>query len=175
MPRMQIRVDAMMPPSDWNGWRETTLDDIGKRGKQVVRANAPDGYGGLKDAATYRIVNARGKKDRTGDRVDLKPRQSGGKVHNLYHIAEAGRGVSVAGFNRRKAASDFSKGTGQGGKTGRKVLAIRYGGRTVFAPRARGYRGTYYLRKSIQQMGNEGVPIITRNLEDYWEKQRRVT
>ena len=165
---MQISFRGEMPIGVWSKWREGTLDDIGKASVRLIRSSAPAGYARLRDAVTYRIVNASGRKDRNGTRIDLRPRIDGGRVHPLYHIAEGGRGVSIAGWNKTKAKSGA-------GRTGRNVLAMNIGGRMVFRPMAKGYRGTRFLKRAITgPIYTQGAQIVVSNLEKHALETKRV-
>ena len=172
---LQISFRGDMPVGVWQGWRKRTLEDIGRFSVRTIRGNAPAGYGRLREAATFRITNQSGRKDNTTSDsarfIDLRPRIGGNpdaRVHHLYHIAEGGRKTSVAGWNKMKAKSGE-------GRTGRNVLAMRIGGKMVYRPMARGYRGTRFLRKSITgPIFTGGGRIVVHNLENYAIETKRV-
>lgn len=150
------------PVADWQRWRHDELNDLGRKAVPIIRSSAPSGYGGLAAASTYKIVDDRGMANSAGRQIDLRPRE-GGRVHPLYHIAEGGRGISIAGFNRLKAKSSGN------GLTGRQVLTIQTPTGVIFRPMARGYRGTRYLSKAILGPIYSMVGVeVPRSLERYW-------
>lgn len=166
----QVSFRGSMPVADWKDFRRDALDAIGKLGMRLIRQNAPSGYNNLAACSAYRIVNSAGKKDRDGDRIDLRPRD-GSRVHNLYHIAEYGRGPSFAGFNKRVSVGADGRKT-----TGRKVLAIRIGGKTIYRPSAKGYPGTFYLTDTITgDLYNDASTALVEQLEEYWGRTKEVS
>ena len=166
----QISFRGTMPVADWKDFRRDALDKIGQLGVRLIRAAAPRGYNNLAACSAYRIINASGRKDRDGDRIDLRPR-TGARVHNLYHIAEYGRGPSFAGYNKRGSVGADGRKT-----TGRKVLAMNIGGKTIFRPSAKGYAGTFYLTDTITgPIYNDGSTAIVEQLEDYWGRTKEVS